>query len=46
MDGKKLIEYICGLLDNQDKRNTDSNIITQLRTMSEQTLKTLAIKNR
>ena len=45
MDGKKLIEYICVLLDNQDKRLTDSNIIMQLRTMNEHTLKTLANKN-
>lgn len=45
MDGKKLIEYICVLLDNQDKRLTDSNIIMQLRTMSDHTLKTLANKN-
>ena len=41
MNGEKLIQYTCVLLDNQDKRLTDSNIVMQLRTMTEHTLKTL-----
>lgn len=44
MDGKKLIEYICELLDNQDKRLTDSNIVIQLRTMTQHELTTLVNK--
>lgn len=45
MDGKKLIEYICVLLDNQDKRLTDSNIVIQLRTMTQHELTTLVNKD-
>jgi hypothetical protein len=46
MDGKKLIEYICVLLDNQDKRVYDSNIIMQLRTMTQHELTTLVNKDK
>ena len=46
MDGKKLIGYICVLLNNQEKRLTDSNIVMQLRTMTQHELTTLANKDK
>jgi hypothetical protein len=41
MNGKKLIENICLLLDKKNKRYTDSNIIIELREMNDYDLKIL-----
>ena len=42
MDGIKIIQHICVLLEKQDKRFTDSNIVMQLSTMTQHDLITLS----
>jgi len=45
MNGKQFIEYVRTLLEEKDKKITDTGIIIQIRKMSEYTLKTLLSEN-
>ena len=45
MNGKQFIEYVRTLLEERDKKITDTGIIIQIRKMSKDALKTLVSEN-
>ena len=46
MDGKELIKYICAILEKQNKRLYDSNIVAQLSQMSQYEIEALMNKSK